>query len=331
MTKHKAQGEQRDQHWSGVLIGLLTGWLALALLCALGARYIPSETPIGPLGRIVDSLAPWLLVIVCIGAIAIWGLGARRIAYALTFGALLGAGDLVRLHHAHSLPLVPQNDVAARVVFFNVLHVNAAYADRIATAVLEAKADVVVFTEAAGIRSALPRLARHYDILSPCTINDCEIVVASRLTVRRHWQLSLNPVWPGRYAVTELEARNGQPFFIAASHLVKPWFSGIAGTEIRRLRGQYDWLNLPVLAVGDFNAAPWSRQITTLLRETGMKASRRPLGTWPAAAGNWGVPIDLALVHNGARLAALSPFGEHLNSNHRGLLIDLSLPEFEAP
>ncbi|MEP4639776.1 MAG: endonuclease/exonuclease/phosphatase family protein, partial [Yoonia sp.] len=209
--------------------------------------------------------------------------------------------------------------------------VNATFADRIATAVLEADADVVVFTEAVGIRDALPRLARHYEILTPCTLDACEIVVASRLPVRRHWYLSLNPAWEARYVVTELEAHGGQTFFVAASHLVKPWFSGVAEPEIGQLRGQYDWLGLPVLAVGDFNAAPWSRQMMTLMRQTGMKAPRRAPGTSPASAGCLSIPIDLALVHNGARLVSIAPFGDNLNSNHRGLLIDLALPVATTP
>ena len=313
------------------LIGALTTLFGLALLVAVLARHIPSETPIGTLARMFDSLAPWLLAFVCIGAVAIWSIGGRKIAYAMALMAALGALDLIRLHRANSLPLVPDAEIAARVVFFNVLNDNATFADRIVTAVLEAKADVVVFTEGSGIRSALPRLAQHYEILTPCTLDACEVVVASRLPVRRHWQLSLNPVWPLRYAVTELEARNGQSFFIAASHLMKPWFSGIAEGEIEKLQGQYDWFNLPVLAVGDFNAAPWSRQVTELMRHSGMKAARRPPGTWPAAAENLAVPIDLALVHNGARLVALAPFGENLNSNHRGLMIDLALPDADTP
>lgn len=313
-----------------VCVGALAGWFGLALFCALLARHIPSETPIGPLARIFDSLAPWLLALVYVGAMSLWVLGGRKIAVALAVLATLGAIDLIRLHRAYSLPLVPEADIAARVLFFNVLHVNAAFADRIVTAVLETDADVLIFTESQSIRSALPRLAQHYNILSPCTINTCEIVVASRLPVRRHWRLSLNPIWPERYAVTELETQKGQRFFIAASHLLKPWFSGVSGSEVRKLQSQYDWLNLPVLAVGDFNAAPWARHITELMQHTGMNAARRPPGTWPITLGNWAIPIDLALVHNGARLVALTPFGDDLNSNHRGLLIDLALPAFGA-
>ena len=303
---------------------------ALLLLTALGARHVPSETPIGPLARIFDSLAPWMLACVALAALILWGLSAHIIALVLTAATLMGAGDLIRQHRYLSLPLVPDANIAARVIFFNVLHTNAAYADRIATALLAADADVIIFTEAEGIRSALPRLARTYEVLSDCTLDLCEIVVLSRVPVRRHWQLALNPAWPPRYVVTEFEAPDGQPFFIAASHLTKPWFSGIAEPEIRRLQAQYDWLNLPVLAVGDFNAAPWSRQITQLLQHTGMRAARRPPGTWPAATGRLGIPIDQALVHNGARLVSLAPFGEDLNSNHRGLLLELALPHPET-
>ena len=140
------------------------------------------------------------------------------------------------------------------------------------------------------------------------------------------WQLTLNPIWPERYGVAELELADGRRIFISVAHLTKPFFSGVAETELDRLAAQYDWIDGPVVAVGDFNAAPWSRPVTRLLERTGYRATRRTPGTWPAQVGPLGVPIDLALVHNGARIVGIESFGGELNSNHRGLLLDIAVP-----
>ena len=81
-----------------------------------------------------------------------------------------------------------------------------------------------------------------------------------------------------------------------------------------------------MVAVGDFNAAPWGKSVQNVLKSSGMKALRWPVPTWPAAAGSFGLPIDHVLVRGGARVVAVHPFGVALNSNHRGLMADISLP-----
>lgn len=307
-------------------IGGLTVVAGVALGAALLARFVPSGTPAGPLARIFDSLAPALIVLAMVMALLVLILGARRLGSALLTVAVLGTGHLVFDHWQVSLPLASDRTPTVRVLFLNVLQQNNAFADRIVTAALAEDPDVMVFTEAKALYDASRRLNETHPILTPCAFEDCPLIIASRLPVRRVWQLSLNPIWPERYGVAELETDDGQPFFLSTVHLVKPWFSGVAEPEIARLVAQFNWLSGPVVAVGDFNAAPWSRPVLNLLHRTDMRALRRPHGTWPAAAGDFGLPIDLALVHNGMRIVASEPFGEELNSNHRGFVIDLALP-----
>jgi endonuclease/exonuclease/phosphatase (EEP) superfamily protein YafD len=142
----------------------------------------------------------------------------------------------------------------------------------------------------------------------------------------RSWKLKLNSAWPDRYAVSELETTSGKRVFLAVSHLAKPWLSGISEPEYAKLASQYDWLAGPVVAVGDFNAAPWALPMRHLLKQSGMKALRWPLATWPVAAGRFGIPIDQVLVHEGARVVRIAPFGDRQNSNHRGFVVDIALP-----
>lgn len=306
------------------------GALALAataaLLAGAGARLVPTATPVGALARILDSLAPWLLALALIGALLALVLGLRRLGTGLAVAALLCGTLLIRDHMRLSLPSAPDQTVDLRLLFFNALGDNAAHGDRIVTAILAEDPDVVVITEAEAIYPALRRLQAAYGFVSPCTFEDCDLLVATRTPPLRFWRLSLNPAWEHRYAVTELETAGGTRMFLAASHLMKPWLIGLAEVEQARLMAQYDWLSGPVVAVGDFNMAPWSRPMRQILRHTGMQAQRAPVPTWPAAFGALGVPIDQVLVHEGARVVRARAFGDALNSNHRGILADIALP-----
>ena len=293
---------------------------ALALAAAAGLafgtlpRLIPTTTPFGAMARMLDSLAPWLLVLTLICALVTMLLGLRRL------------GLLVRDHARVSLPAVPDRPVDLRVLFFNALGENAAWGDRIVSAILEQDPDVVTIAEPEAIYPALKRLREQFDFVSPCTFETCSLLVATRRQPRRFWRLSLNPAWENRYAVAELDTASGKRFFLAASHLMKPWLVGLSEVELARLKSQYDWLPGPVIAVGDFNAAPWSQPMQDLLNRTGMRTLRIPVPTWPAAFGPLGVPIDHVLVHEGARVVNARAFGAGLNSNHRGIVADIALP-----
>lgn len=303
--------------------------LACLICTAIGglSHMVPSGTPIGPLARIFDSLAPAFLALAALLSLLNVILGARwSSALAGVLILFLGA-NLWQTHHRLSLPLVPERTADMRILFFNALHTNEAFSHRIVAAVQAENPDVVVFAEGKAIYPALRDLQKTHRFLSPCIRDICEILVAAKKEPERFWRLSLNPIWPDRYAVTELLSETGKRYFVAASQVVKPWFSGVSESEMERLGAQYDWLSEPVIAVGDFNAAPWSRPMQDLLKGSRMRALRRPPGTWPSALGRFGVPIDQILVHNGARVVAIRSFGLELNSNHLGFVADIALPD----
>ncbi len=306
----------------------LTGSLAVLATCLVGlgalARFVPDSGALSTPFRLIDSLAPQILGCGFLLAVLCAVLGARRIGGGIALLAVAAAAHFVADHRALSLPVQPDLTPELRIVFFNALHENAAAADRIATALRAADPDVAIIAEADATYPALPRLSEHYQVLTPCAFEMCDFLVLARPEVARWWQLTLNPVWEGRYVVTELAGRFHAPRFIVGNHLVKPWFDGISGSEIGKLGAQYDWLPGDVVVVGDFNAAPWTYSMRRLLERTGFRALRRPLSTWPANAGWLGVPIDQVLVHGGARVQKIARFGADLGSNHAGLVVDIA-------
>lgn len=302
--------------------------MAAATAMAAGAipRFIPSESALGPLARILDSLAPWILSVAILFGLLAAVSGARWLGSALGLAAALCIAQIIFEHRGLSLPKTQSADREARVLFFNVRFENASHSDRIVTEALKFDPDVVVFAEASAMYSSFARLRENFAFVSPCAFEDCEILIASKRKPLRTWQLNLNPAWPDRYAVSRFETDSGKKYFLAVSHIAKPWLSGISEPEYERLAAQYDWLAGPVVAIGDFNSAPWSLPMRDLLKRTGMRALRWPLATWPAKAGRFGVPIDHVLVHEGARVVRISPFGSTQNSNHRGFVVDIALP-----
>lgn len=301
---------------AALLVGLVSP--GLALLTPL----IGPDSAAGPLARILETFAPWMIAAGAVCAIAATGLGARRSGSALILCAVLAAGLTYSNHRALSLPLADARP-DLRILLFNVLEDNTAPADDIVEAVLAQDADVVVLLEAGAIMAQAGILRDTYEFVSECS--GCDFLVASRARPDRFWTLRLNPIRDDRYGVLELPAPSGGTFFLAVSHLVKPWLTDIAGFEQDRLSAQMNWLEGPTVVVGDFNRAPWARPMLRLLRDTGFRMPRRPVATWPARAGVFGVPIDHILVRDGPRIVALKPFGGTLGSNHRGLVADLSV------
>jgi endonuclease/exonuclease/phosphatase (EEP) superfamily protein YafD len=298
---------------------------AFATGLGLFAWGTPTDQVFGPLARLLDAFAPALIAVGLLCALVAVGFGTRRFGVVLALLALCGGGVMFKSFRDLSAPVGIGRTADLSILFFNAQAENTGAADAIVQAVLREAPDIVVLAEAEAVLSARARLEAFYSFVSPCTEEVCELLVATNLQPRRFWQLQLNPAWPARYAVLEIEQANGQGMFLAASHLAKPWMSGISESEIARLIAQYNWLTDPVVAVGDFNMAPWSQPMRDVLNQTGLRAVRGQPASWPAAAGRLGLPIDQVLVRGGPIVTGLRSFGEELNSNHLGFIADVAV------
>jgi endonuclease/exonuclease/phosphatase (EEP) superfamily protein YafD len=303
---------------------------AVALAGAAVSWAYPTGGVLGPLARVLDALAPALVLAGLVLALLALGLGLRRLGLLLVVVALAAGWVGVEAYRAVTAP--PAAGAAdLRILFFNARYREARTGEAVVDAILQADADVVVVAEAQELGPAAARFDAAYGFVSPCNRAECEILVAVRRPVRRFWRLQLNPVWSDRYAVAELELETGERLFVSAVHLVKPWMSGLAEGELGQLQDQYAWFDGPVVAVGDFNMTPWNRPLRDLLAATGFRAVRGQFGTWPASAGTLGFPIDHVLVRDGVRVTSVLPFGRDLTSNHLGIVAELSLSPPSVP
>lgn len=285
----------------------------------------------GTLGRMFDSLAPHLLAlgVVLAGLIAVLGRGAaiRGVACALILAALATALPILSRHNAVSVTTEAETEVPAQltVLWFNVYADNLTPPDTLATALLAAGADLIVLGEATSVLPVLDRLTTVYPHRLGCDTPDhCSTLVLSRLPFAPDSATMIRTSRPDRMASVRLVPPQGPPIDVVAVHMAKPWFYGFYDVDLWHLLDQSASSTGPLLVLGDFNAAPWSRPGLRILDETGLTPARNAPATWPAGAGRLGVPIDQMLVRGGLAFTALAPWGHGLESNHLGLIANIA-------
>jgi endonuclease/exonuclease/phosphatase (EEP) superfamily protein YafD len=310
------------------LAGALAALSALSTAAGIVAWRLPTTSVAAPLARILDAYAPHLIALGVLLAILTLAAGARRIGALLSVLAIAAGGAVGNGYIAVTRPVEEGATTDLRVLFFNVQDEDTPdpeKANRIVAEAIGTGADILIFAEAPALAPALDRLRAEFDNVSPCPDDACEVLVATNLDVIRFWRLELNTAFPPRFAVLEIDVPGHGPVYVAASHLVKPWFTGIAEPERDQLAAQMDWLRDPVVIFGDFNMPPWSGPMRDLLAETGFRAPRGAPATWPAEGGPLALPIDHVLVRDGAAVTRVATFGAGLGSNHLGVLADIAI------
>ena len=315
----------------------LGGLLPAAALCVLAgatARFWPDGALVGTFGRMLDSLAPQLFVLSLLLCAALALLGLPRVALGLALLSALGQGALLMDLRGLARPLAAaEAEAPFTAIWFNLYEQNATPPERLAEAILDSGADLVALGEADPIRPVLPLLEETYPYRIGCEGRRCGVLLLSRHPFAPGTQELANISRRERLVRARVEPEGRAPLEVLVEHMAKPWFYGFIEEDrwylldrlalIREASGP----EAPVLVMGDFNAAPWSRPVAALLREADLAPARRPVPTWPAAAGPLGVPIDQMLVGGRARLTALAPWGGDLGSNHRGLAASVTWPE----
>lgn len=294
------------------------------VIAGTSALYWPDGAFVGTFGRMLESLMPQLLGFGLVLALGLWGLGGRLSAALILVVVAFGGVSQGAGHWINSAPLVTvdPDTPRLRLVWFNMLDGNPTDPDQLIAALDQSGADVILLTEATALADHRQQLARHFARVQGCERRLCNLMVLGRDPDMPIQLRQLETRRRDRMAV--IEASVGDvPVTLIAVHLVKPWFYGIKEADDWHVFDQMHRTRGPAVVVGDFNAAPWSRRLRALAQRCGLLPPRRPIATWPAAAGSFGVPIDLPLVRGGAALVQLAPWGDHLGSNHRGLRMDI--------
>lgn len=315
--------------WRERLIGVMLLCLVVLLTLAAASHLVSSQSGeyIATQVRILDSLRPHLLLLVLLNCCALALLRERRIALAGLVGAGLVLVSIVADYRARSAPaLASKPDVT--LLWFNMLQENQIAPDVLATALLDSGADVIAIGESRNAAALPDLLADQYPYSLRCssvTLETCGILLLSRLPFDGARQRDL-PSGRKRFTRLRLSVPDREPLNLIFMHMVKPWYLGMAAAEREALDAALGGpKDLPLVLMGDFNAAPWSRRMRQVEQKHGLRHAAFPVATWPVEAGPFGLPIDHVLVRGRAELVSVDPWGAHLGSNHRGLKAKLAL------
>ncbi|GLQ54613.1 endonuclease/exonuclease/phosphatase family protein [Devosia nitrariae] len=308
--------------------GLLTGLglvAAAVVVAASGPTYIPGQA-------LLQSLRPHLAVGLLVYAVVVLFSGARWRALALA-----GIAAVSIAHTAWII--IPQQQaraaVAARptvtqfdLLSFNVLNTNKGNSAPIVDMILERDADVVILMEAAPLLPDIERLRTAYPYGIGCELEaTCDTLLVSKTPLEKSSRLAdLGHIFPRRviYAASVID---GHRVNLVAAHLTKPYFDYFSVAEARVLRKGLNGLEGPVVVAGDFNAAPWSRNLIRLMRNADLLTGNAYPGTWPVELGDLGVPIDTMFTRAPAVITSIEGLPDPMGSNHRGIVAQITLVE----
>lgn len=318
--------------WTERLIGVLLLGLFLSLATAAFSHLVPDRVGqyIATQMRMFDSLRPHILLVVVGLAAMLAVLGEYRIALVGLAGTLLVLGSLVVDYRARVAPVSDRTDLT--LLWMNILESNPIPAETLAKAIRAEAPDILALGESRPAAQLPDLLADLYPHRIGCTDPDaCGLLVLSRLPLDA---IAIRDLPSGRERLMRMRVTlpGRAPVRLVFAHLVKPWFTGMSASERDTLDAVLGGENaLPVIVVGDFNAAPWSRRMREIERDHRLHHAPWPVATWPAHAGGLGVSIDHILLRNGAAFAMLAPWGQSLGSNHRGLVARVALPPDNHP
>ena len=224
------------------------------------------------------------------------------------------------IEHDCPLPFSTEPTSTIEVLWFNLLKENSITPERLGEELLNSNADLIVLAESAPAFAVIPALSDIYPHRAGCeTLDTCELLILSRLPLGPI-SFENTPFGLQRLARFHILRTDGPAVTVVAVHRVKPWYLGLTGT------GE-EWVNAvlsgrpdrPMIVVGDFNATPWSRRMSQLAHNHGLRSHVRPKATWPLQAGKFGLTIDHVLTRGPAQIRTLDTWGTSLGSNHAGL------------
>ncbi len=314
-----------SQRWRDRLAGVWLLGLAAALGAGLAAHLWPEiDTFVSTNMRMADSLRPHLLVLGAGLALGLVFVGPRWLIGPALGAALLGAGVLVVDYQSRIAPAGTRTDLT--VLWFNAFYENPIAPEQLEAAFRASGADIIAIGEANPALPAAAALRDLYPHMSGCRDPAaCGILILSKYPLGQLAWEDL-PSGPGRFVTFWVAPPGRRATAIFVAHLVKPWYLGLAGAEKDTLFVPFFMRrDHPLVVMGDFNAAPWSRRMRELEQLFGLTHPPQPLPTWPVGAGPLGVPIDHVLLRGEAALSGIETWGQGLGSNHLGLLARIEI------
>ena len=319
----------RKRGWRPLPVqGIGLAGLAVGALCAA-----PMVGLDGYLPELAASWRPHIALALPICAAMALAVRARLLAGLLvTFALALGA-DAIRTAsvsaQATTRSELGDGDAPVRVVFSNISIRNDDTGKFVAWIKVSAP-DVVVATEVAPwhvAQLAEAMVEYPFQVLEPRE-HPFGMVVYSRYPISGEMVTELTgDTPPARIPImvtADVETPDGM-LHVAGFHLFPPMTPQWLAWRNEQLAIVGDMLadvDAPKLAVGDFNATPWSAGLRAFQSENDLSGFNSQ-ATWPILFGFAGIPIDHAFASRDLPILKVET-GPDIGSDHRPLLIDVA-------
>lgn len=321
VLKKKRRGRGRFECELGVLLGLLG--LAASRLGQLWISFdvfsqITLQFALVTLAFAIGWLAPR---------------GRHIVALSLLVAGLVGIG--MWPHLASRAPEVlaepDAGQLALKVASFNTLWTNDD-ADAVQAEIERIDADVITLIEMSpSKRRILPALKHRYPYQAECyDLDYCNLVVLSKLPIAES----------EAHGAGEL---GGAPSFIRAKlgpeagglnvlgvHTIRFPHSQTQFRQVAALSALIEKLPGPKLVMGDFNATPFSRILTTL-QDSANLTRMTYLPSWPARLGLPQIAIDHIFLSAGLKPLEAAAIGEPAGSDHYPVMARIAVPRTGTP
>lgn len=228
----------------------------------------------------------------------------------------------------HNQQAAPEQSV--RVLVWNVLETNRQHV-AVQRAIERVDADVVAIIECSeSLLKSLEPLRGRYPYWSPEAGGPPRgIVVFSRVPDTRFREV---PTAGAAVAVetqwaASPESRPHKTLFVHTTSPRRPDRVEQRDAELAAVgRWAAEHAAAPAIVAGDLNTTPYTPVFRQLLRAGSLEDSRAYRGhfaTWHAAMGDFGIPIDHALVNRHVRVSYRGVAEGLIGSDHRGVVIEL--------
>ena len=216
-----------------------------------------------------------------------------------------------------------------RVVSLNVFIKSHRYAD-VAAMLDRERPDVVALVEvnARWADALSPLRVRWPHVISEPREHSFGMMLLSRLPILESQVLDLGST--GRVTLRARIATPDGPLTLMVFHPPPPMGPGRSrrrNEEMRALAELVRAIDGPVLVVGDFNCTPWSPHFRDLVKDSGLRDTRKGFGiqpSWPSPVLPAMIPIDQALASDGL-VVVDRRLGPRVGSDHLPLILDVAL------
>ena len=236
-----------------------------------------------------------------LAGLAAWALIAPRdksaAAFAITavlaWGGLVAPDAVASLHAHRTEPLTE----TVKIIQFNLWADDDSAQAKLAW-LRQQDADVIVLEEVAGFaKPVLAGLADLYPYHMTCESrpHPCEVVILAKRQAVAEGYLSSRPDAPN--STWAQFSGPGGGYAVVGTHITEPSLAPRQRTALNSLSGLIQRLGPDnVIAVGDFNAAPWSSTLRRFEGASGLARRTYALPTWPArrfGPGRWPAPFAI--------------------------------------